>query len=281
MPTHSEARVGGREVLGWRHARTLPLTTVLPEYLFLLIAGFLGGFVNSVAGGGSFITFPALLFVGVPPVSANATNTFASCSGYLSGAYAFRRDLSRHRRELPGFIAVGLLGGILGAGLLLKTPESLFREAIPWLLLFATMLFIFGGRLNALLKRLGSLHRHASSAGRLMLWLTLLAVSVYGGFFNAGLGIVILSYLALAGYSDINAMNGLKLLVSSAVSLIAIALFAVDGVIAWHEGSVVLLGTLVGGYAAAQLSRRLPQQYVRGVVIVASIAVTGYFFYAG
>ena len=253
----------------------------LPELALLLAAGFFGGFVNSVAGGGSFITFPALLLVGVPPVSANATNTFASCSGYLSGAYAFRTELSRHRRELPGFIAVGLLGGLLGAWLLLQTPESLFREAIPWLLLFATVLFIFGGRLNALLKRLGTLHRHASAAGRLMLWLTLLAVSVYGGFFNAGLGIVILSYLALAGYRDINAMNGLKLLVSSAVSLIAIALFAYAGVIAWYEGGIVLFGTLLGGYLAARLSRRLPQRYVRACVVVASIAVTGYFFHAG
>jgi uncharacterized membrane protein YfcA len=252
---------------------------VPPDIVLLLIAGFFGGFVNSVAGGGSFITFPALLLVGVPPISANATNTFASCFGYLSGAYAFRHDLGKHRHELPGFIILSLLGGILGAWLLLKTPESLFREAIPWLLLFATLLFIFGGRLNAALKEVGALHRHVSSAGRLMLWLTLLAISVYGGFFNAGLGIVILSYLALAGHDDIHAMNGLKLLVSSTVSLIAIALFAYDGVIAWHEGGIVLLGTLVGGYAAARLSRRLPQRYVRASVIVAGFAVSGYFFY--
>ena len=253
---------------------------MLIEMLFLLSAGFVGGVINAVAGGGSFITFPALLLVGIPPISANATNTFASCSGYLSGAWAFRRDLAAHRAELPRFLLVSLIGGIAGAWLLLQTPESLFREAIPWLLLFATLLFIFGGRLNALLKQLGSIHRHASSVGRILLMLLLLAVSVYGGFFNAGLGIIILSYLALAGYSDVNAMNGLKLLVSSAVSLIAIALFIHDGVIAWYEGTLVLLGTLAGGYVAAHLSRRLPQSYVRSAVIVAGIAITGYFFYA-
>jgi len=252
---------------------------MMVEMLFLFVAGFLGGVVNAIAGGGSFITFPALLFVGVPPISANATNTFASCSGYISGTYAFRKDLRAHRAELPRFVLLSLLGGIAGAWLLLQTPEALFREAIPWLLLFATLLFIFGGQINRSLKRLASAHRHASSLGKLLLLLFLLGVCTYGGFFNAGLGIVILSYLALAGHTDINSMNGIKLLVSSFVSLVAIALFIVDGVIAWYAGTIVLLGTLAGGYVAAHLARRLPQRYVRAVVIVASVAITGYFFF--
>jgi len=252
---------------------------MLFEVLFLFFAGFFGGVVNSIAGGGSFITFPALLFVGVPPISANATNTFSSCSGYMSGAYAFRKELSAHRDELPRFIILSFLGGIAGAWLLLQTPETLFREAIPWLLLFATLLFIFGGWLNRTLKRLGSAHRHASSIGQLLLLLFLLGICIYGGFFNAGLGIIILSYLALAGHTDINAMNGLKLLVSTVVSLIAIALFIFDGVIAWYEGTLVLLGTLAGGYVAAHAARRLPQQLVRQFVIFVSVAITGYFFY--
>lgn len=252
---------------------------MLFELLFLFIAGFLGGVINAIAGGGSFITFPALLFVGIPPISANATNTFASCSGYMSGAYAFRNDLITHKRELPKFVLISLIGGILGAWLLLQTPESLFREAIPWLLLFATVLFIYGGQLNRILKRLAGKHRHASAIGAVLLLILLLAVTIYGGFFNAGLGIIILSYLALAGFTDINAMNGLKLLVSSTVSLIAIALFIYDGAIAWYEGTIVLAGTLAGGYVAAHLSRQLPPQWVRGFVIVASIGITLYFFY--
>lgn len=252
---------------------------MLFEALFLFLAGFFGGVLNSVAGGGSFITFPALLFVGVPPISANATNTFASCSGYMSGAYALRKELSAHRQELPRFMVLSLLGGIVGAWLLLRTPETLFREAIPWLLLFATLLFIFGGWINRTLKRLVSAHRHASRIGTLLLLLLLLGVCIYGGFFNAGLGIIILSYLALAGYSDVNAMNGIKLLVSTVVSLIAIALFMFDGVIAWYEGILVLLGTLAGGYVAAHASRRLPQRLVRQFVIFASVVITGYFFY--
>ena len=248
------------------------------ELLFLFCAGFFGGILNSVAGGGSFITFPALLLVGVAPISANATNTFASCAGYLSGAYAFREDIHAHKKELPQLILISLIGGVLGAWLLLQTPESLFREAIPWLLLLATALFIFGGKLNATLKRITYHHQRASSLGRILLLLILLGVCIYGGFFNAGLGIIALSYLALAGHSNINTMNGIKLLISSAVSLIAIILFAYYGVIAWHEGLIVLVGTLVGGYVAAHISRNLSQRYVRFFVILASCGITVYFF---
>lgn len=251
---------------------------MLLEMIFLFGAGFFGGVLNSVAGGGSFITFPALLFVGVPPISANATNTFASCAGYLSGTYAFRNDLYAHRKDLPKLILISLIGGIIGAWLLLQTPESLFRDAIPWLLLFAMLLFVFGGKINALLKQHASHHKHASAVAGLLLLLMLLGVCIYGGFFNAGLGIIALSYLALAGYTDINAMNGIKLLVSSAVSLIAIVLFFYDGVIAWYEGIIVLVGTLVGGYVAAHVSRKLSQVHVKWFVIVVGCGITVYFF---
>ncbi|MBT4078135.1 MAG: sulfite exporter TauE/SafE family protein [Gammaproteobacteria bacterium] len=249
------------------------------EVIFLFMAVFLGGVINSIAGGGSFITFPALLFVGVPPVSANATNTFASLSGYLSGAFAFKKELLAHKKELPRFIIISFIGGITGAWLLLQTSDSLFREAIPWLLLFATVLFIFGEQLNRWLKSLSSQHKYASSIGAFLTLVFLLGVCIYGGFFNAGLGIIILSYLALAGYNNINTMNGIKLLVSSCVSIIAVVLFIIEDVIVWYEGSIVLVGTLVGGYFAAHLSRKLPQFYVRAFVIFASIGTTSYFFY--
>jgi uncharacterized membrane protein YfcA len=250
------------------------------DLALLLLAGFVGGVANSLAGGGSFVTFPALLLAGVPPVSANATNTFAACSGYLSGAYALRREIAEHAPDLGRYLVVSFAGGLAGAWLLMRTPDDLFREAIPWLLLFATLLFAFGARLRTALGRLASAHRHAGAAGRLLLLLFLFATSVYGGFFNAGLGIIVLSYLAIAGLTDMNAMNGLKLLISSAVSVVAIVLFTIEGAIAWVEGGAVLLGTLTGGYYAAQVSRRLPQQRVRAVVILAGTAITGYFFYA-
>ena len=252
---------------------------MLFELFILFTAGVFGGVLNSIAGGGSFITFPALLFAGVPPISANATNTFSSCAGYMSGAYAFRKDILKHKHELFKIIIISLIGGIAGAWLLLQTPEALFLEAVPWLLLFATLLFIFGGQLNDAIKKLSSVHRHASSLGAILLALVLLGVSVYGGFFNAGLGIITLSYLALAGHTNINTMNGLKLLISSVVSLIAIVVFVIDGAIDWYSGFVVLLGSVGGGYIAAHVSRKLPQQAVRLFVILASCGITAYFFY--
>jgi uncharacterized membrane protein YfcA len=249
------------------------------ELVLLFLAGFFGGVLNSVAGGGSFITFPALIFFGLPPIVANATNTFASCAGYMSGTYAFRKELAKHKDELPLIIFISLIGGVAGAWLLLQTPEKVFQEAIPWLLLFATVLFIFGGNINLGFKKIASDRRHASTIGKVLLVIILLGVSTYGGFFNAGLGIITLSYLALAGHTNINAMNGLKLLVSSAVSLIAILLFIYNDVIAWYEGFFVLFGTLAGGYVAAKVSRQLPQKNIRYFVILVSIASTVYFFF--
>jgi len=252
---------------------------MLFELLFLFGAGFFGGILNSFAGGGSFLTFPALIFVGISPISANATNTFASCAGYMSGAYAFREDLTVHKKKLPQIIFISLLGGIIGAWLLLHTPKLLFQEAIPWLLLFATVLFIFGSKLNRALKLLASHHKHMPAIGIFLLSLMLLGICIYGGFFNAGLGIITLSYLALAGYSNINSMNAIKLLISSVVSLIAISLFIYNDLIAWYEGIIVMLGTIVGAYVAAKVSRQLSQQYVRAFVIMASCCITLYFFF--
>jgi len=249
------------------------------EMPLLFIAGLFGGMLNSIAGGGTFITFPALLFAGVPPISANATNTFASCSGYISGAYAFRKELQAHISELPKYLLISLLGGITGAWLLLKTPEPVFREAIPWLLLFATLLFAFGSRLSDIFRQLASRHRHASSIGSCLSLLMLVGVCIYGGFFNAGLGIIMLSYLVLAGHTNINAMNGLKLLTSTCVSLAAIALFIYKGEIVWLEGSVVLLGTMTGGYIAARISRQISQVYVRNFVTFTGVGITFYYFY--
>jgi len=250
-----------------------------PDLLLLFIAGLFGGMLNSIAGGGTFITFPALLFAGVPPISANATNTFASCSGYISGAYAFRMELQAHKSELAKYILISLIGGMVGAWLLLQTPAQLFRDAIPWLLLFATILFVIGAELNERLKKLSSLYRHGASIGSLLLFILLLGVCIYGGFFNAGLGIIMLSYLALAGHKNINAMNGLKLLTSACVSLAAIALFIYNGEIAWLEGCIVFVGTLAGGYIAARLSRKISEMYVRYFVIFAGFSITLYFFY--
>ncbi|PMN55136.1 permease [Vibrio lentus] len=250
------------------------------DWLILFLSGVIGGVLNSIAGGGSFITFPALLFAGVPPIAANATNTFASCAGYISGAYALRHEIQSGTKQLKLVVALCTIGGGIGAFLLLHTPEALFTQSVPWLLLFAALLFTFGGTLNKWLKKVTAKHKHATSAGAFFSAILLLIVCVYGGYFNAGLGIVTLSYLALAGYTNINVMNGIKLLVSACASLAAIVFFVVNGSIDWPSGMAVLFGTLVGGYYSAKVSRRIPQQYVRTTVIIASFLITAYFFYA-
>ncbi|MDN2482729.1 sulfite exporter TauE/SafE family protein [Vibrio agarivorans] len=249
------------------------------EWILLFLAGFAGGILNSIAGGGSFITFPALMMAGVPPIQANATNTYASCAGYISGAVGFRQDIAQNSRQLTFTIIGSLIGGALGAYLLLTVDEQQFLTAIPWLLLFATLLFIFGAKITQLLGQLTGSNKSSAVWSSGLIGLCLIGVSAYGGFFNAGLGVIVLSYLVIAGYSDINQMNGLKLLISSCVSLIAIVIFVYEGAIDWQRGSVVMVGTLLGGYCAARISRNIKQSYVKNFVALFSIALTVYFFY--
>lgn len=246
------------------------------DFALLFFAGIFGGMLNSIAGGGSFITFPALMAVGIPPVVANATNTFASCAGYISGAWGFRRELYQQKHLLLKTVVFSLIGGMLGAFVLLSTEEAEFLEAIPWLLLFATVLFVLGGKINQALSQRKSQLQHP-----ILRWLPalfLIAVSAYGGFFNAGLGIVTLSYLTLSGHRDITTMNGLKLLISTSVSLVAVVIFTFDGLIDWWNGFVVMLGSITGGYIAAVLVRNVNKIWVHRFVTVTSFAITGYFF---
>ena len=250
------------------------------EGVGLFLAGLIGGMVNAIAGGGSFITFPALVAVGVSPIAANATNTFASSAGYLSGAAGFRRELWAHRRQLPKIAVSALVGGGLGAWLLLQTPENTFSRAIPWLLLLATVLLVWGDPLQAALRHRCEDKQSLSALGSPLLALLLLLVCTYGGFFNAGLGIILLGYFTLAGDQDIHLMNGLKLLVSALVSILAIVVFGVGDLIAWREGAIVLVGTLIGGYAAASAVRLVSQRLVRRAIIVVAVGMTAYFFMA-
>jgi len=250
----------------------------MAEFFLLLTAGLLGGVVNTVAGGGSFITFPALLAVGVPPVAANATNTFASFAGYVSGAAGFRQALWAHRTQLYGVIALSLVGGGLGAWLLLTTREATFQRAVPWLLLLATLLLLRGEAIQRALQVWHARNPHRSRTIVVLLAGLLLATCIYGGFFNAGLGIILLGYLTLAGYRDIHLMNGIKLLVSAMVAFVAIVMFGVGDVIVWYQGAVVMTGTVVGGYGAARAVRVFSQVWVRRFIVSIAFGMTLYFF---
>ena len=247
----------------------------------MFLAGLAGGMVNSIAGGGSFITFPALIAAGVPPIAANATNTFASCAGYVGGAAGFRQELWTHRACLPRILLCASLGGGCGAWLLLQTPSVTFNRVVPWLLLFATVLLVWGEPLQQRWRLTAGTYAALSRITTALLTVLLLLVCTYGGFFNAGLGIILLASLTFAGYQDIHLMNGLKLIVSAMVALWAIAVFGAGDLIAWREGAIVMAGTLVGGYGAARTARLVSPERVRQVIIAVAAGMTAYFFIWG
>lgn len=246
----------------------------------LLAAGLIGGALNTLAGGGSFVVFPALLAVGVPPVLANATNTYAALPGYMSGALGFREDIRRHASRLLPYTLVALAFGYVGAELLLHVSNEAFGRIVPWLMLFALGLFVFGGRVNRFVAARAGAARHARFAGAMLLLALLAGLSIYGGFFNAGLGILLLAFLALAGMTDIHAMNGLKLWISAVIAAIAVLRFAASGSIDWYSGSIALVGVTIGAYVAARLAHRVPTQVVRTLVVVYTIGLTIWFFRA-
>lgn len=248
--------------------------------LLLLCAGLIGGALNSLAGGGSFVVFPALLAAGVPPVLANASNTYAALPGYVSGAAGFWADIMKHRERLLVYSLISLAFGYVGAELLLAVSDEQFSLVVPWLMLFAVVLFTFGGNINLWVQKHSGGGRRMKVTGAVLLSGLLAATCVYGGFFNAGLGILLLAFLALAGLSDIHAMNGLKLWISALVALVAVVRFAVSGSIDWYYGSIALVGVATGGYVAARLAHLIPTKVIRALVIVYGVVLTGFFFWS-
>lgn len=249
------------------------------EILILFAAGLLAGALNSLAGGGSFVIFPALLFVGVPPIMANATNTYACLPGYGSGAIGFWQDILRHKDKLLVYSIVALAAGFLGAEALLRVSDAQFEGLIPWLMLFAVVAFTFGGQFNQWMANRRTTSKNGARTGAIVTTVFLALICFYGGFFNAGLGIILLAYLVLAGYQDLNAMNGLKLLISFLVSITAVVRFSMSGSIEWQAGTIALIGATIGGFAAAKLSYLLPASLIRNFVVVYGFGLTVYFFY--
>ncbi|CBS88871.1 conserved membrane protein of unknown function (plasmid) [Azospirillum lipoferum 4B] len=237
-----------------------------------MVAAFLAGAMNAVAGGGSFLTLPALIYAGVPPVAANATGTVALLPGYASGVYGYRQDLAPvGNLSLPLLSVVSLVGGLAGAGLLLVTPDSVFRGIVPWLLLLATGLFAFGTVLAQRLRSLG-LHGNGAMMG------TLFAVSVYGGYFNGGLGILLLAQLSLFGMTDLNAMNGLKNLFSAVLTAIAVVAYAAGGAVEWPKALLMTVAAVAGGYVGARVGRKIPKPVLRAGIIAVGLVMSAVFF---
>ncbi len=253
-----------------------PLSLTLQHAIFLFIAAILGGTLNAVAGGGSFICFPALLFTGVPPISANATNTVALWTGVTASTGAYRNRLDVRKSLLIPLVLASLAGGALGAILLLRTPAQTFMRVLPWLMLAATILFIFGPKLAGR-RQPAAIHEVGAGAIAVMALLDLF-VAAYGGYFGGGMGIVILAMLSAMGMADIHAMNALKTALSAATNGVAVLVFIVKGAVYWPQAVVMIAGALLGGYFGAHYAQRLPGVAVRWFVILVGSGMTAYFF---
>lgn len=254
----------------------------LLQALFLFAAALLGGVLNAVAGGGSFFSFPALLFAGVAPVSANATSTIALWPGSLASLLAYRRELAR--RGIGGLLwlsLISLAGGTLGSLLLLRTRDATFARLVPFLLLLATLIFAFSGPALRWLRARGTSHGPPSAARRLAVALSQLLIAVYGGFFGGGIGILMLAALAVSGMEDIHEMNALKTLLAAIINGISVLIFIAAGVARWPEAAVMIAGAIAGGYGGAALGRRVEPLLIRRFVIVVGAALTIYFFVRG
>ncbi len=240
------------------------------------MAGLLAGAQNSVAGGGSFIAFPALLFVGVPPVPANATNTVALWMGMAASGGAYREKFDVPRKLLLTLLTASFIGGGLGAILLLRTPAHTFLRVLPWLTLGATLLFTFGKRMAR--KNTSGVGHEATKAALAGAGLFQLVVAIYGGYFGGGMGILILAMLAMMGMADIHAMNALKTVTGFVINGVAVVTFVVAKAVYWPQAIVMTIGAIIGGYFGAHYAQRLPQIWIRRFVIAVGSFMTVYFF---
>ncbi len=248
------------------------------QAIFLFCAAIAGGLLNSIAGGGGFIALPALLFVGVPPIEANATQTIALWSGVTASGGAYRKRLNVPRRVLVPLLSASVIGGLAGALLLLHTPGPVFLRLLPWLLLGGTMMFVFGNRVRRSALRGAGLTHEISNRAVALTTLFELGAATYGGFFGGGLGVIHLGMLSALGMDDIHAMNAVKSLLGSAINLVAVIAFILAGAILWPQAVVMIAGAVLGGWFGAHYAMKLPQGLVRGMIIAIGGAMTAYFF---
>jgi hypothetical protein len=255
------------------------------HWLWLTVAAFLAGVLNAVAGGGSFLSFPALLNMGMLPVQANATNTVALWPGQLTSIAAYRDDIRKNLHlALPMGLA-GLLGGTAGAVVLLNTPQMTFLRLVPWLLLGAASIFALCGPVSRWLERLKLAQRKGAVAGdprpprRLPVFLSTVAVCFYIGYFGAGAGFLLITLLSLFGYRDLHEINALKVVSTTLANGVAFAIFVVDGQVVWRYCLPAMAVCAVGGYTSARFARLVPQPVLRGIVIFIGFSMAAWFFW--
>jgi len=256
---------------------------------FLLIAGLLAGALNSVAGGGGFIAFPAMLFAGISPIEANASQTIALWPGGVASIGAYRREyVSGNQKVLLPLFLISFVGALAGALLLLHTPQALFVRLIPWLLLTATLLFAFGGKAMSMIRRRVQAAADAPHAGEQAASISKLALlggtivqlffAIYIGYFGAGAGILILSLLTMMGLEKIHTMNAFKVILVAIGNGVALVTFIVAHKVEWPAAITMMLGAIIGGYAGAWYAQKLNPRHVRYFVILVGACMTVYFF---
>lgn len=250
------------------------------EVLVILGAGVIAGAVNSIAGGGTLISFPALLWLGRDPIVANATNTVAIWPGSLAGAFGFRRELATVRGWLLLLIVPSLLGGAAGAWLLLHTPSATFERLVPFLILAATLLLAAQELITKKLDLPAAGHRPAAPH-TVAVFVFQLLVGVYGGYFGAGMGILMLAALGLIGLTDLHQMNGLKNVLAVCINGVAAIYFTFASAVAWPDVLVMMAGTIAGGYLGARIARRLGRRFVRVAVVAIGVVMSIALFVRG
>jgi uncharacterized protein len=248
------------------------------HWVWLAVASFLGGTLNAVAGGGSFLVFPALLGMNMQPIQANATNTVALWPGQLTSIAAYRNDLRRNLRlALPMGLA-GLVGGTIGAVVLLNTPQRTFLHLVPWLLLIAASIFAISGPVTRWLERRRQSPRDPHPH-RLLVFLCTVVVCFYIGYFGAGAGFLIITLLSLLGHQDLNEINALKVVATTCANGVAFFIFTFSKQVVWRYCLVAMVAAAVGGYSSASLARRIPQPVLRGAVVFIGLGMAAWFFW--
>jgi uncharacterized membrane protein YfcA len=240
----------------------------------LVAASFGGGVMNAMAGGGTILTYPTLLLVGESPITANATSTVALWPGQASSMYGYRREVAENRSWLRKLFLPSLLGGALGAVLLLKTPPNTFGRLAPFLILFATVLFMLQGAITRWRGRAAA-REHKGSKEFAVAWLFQFAVSVYGGYFGAGIGILMLAVLGFLGLEDIHAANGVKNFFAICINGVAAGYFIIRGAVDWPAALIMIAGAILGGYAGARFARLIGREKARIAVVVIGFGIAG------
>ena len=252
----------------------------LGRAIFLFFAAAIAGTLNAVAGGGTFVTFPALLSTGVPAVEANATNTVALWPGLAASTGAYLKRLDVPRRTLVPLLLTSVIGGFAGSLLLLKTPQHVFLRLVPWLLLSGTLLFAFGNRIRALAGRSAVAQDWREASWRVVVVASFaeLLIGIYGGYFGAGIGFITLGMLAALGMRDVHAMGAIRTLLAAVINAAAVLMFVVAGAVLWLQCVVMIAGATTGGWFGAHYAQKADPAKVRRVVIAIGLGMTAYYF---